>query len=166
GAHNTLSLGGGIRYSDLSFARSGNDLVLNTGVDESITLQNWYTGNRSVVNLQLIAQAMADFDASSTDPLLSRKVQQFSFAGLAERFDQSGAVSNWALTDALLDFHLGGSDTDALGGDLAYQYGKSETLAGLGLTPVQSILGHAQFGTAPQALQPLATLQEGLVKLG
>ncbi|MGH9894286.1 MAG: calcium-binding protein, partial [bacterium] len=75
-------------------------------------------------------------------------------------------LTSWSLTNALLDFHLGGSDTEALGGDLAYQYGKTGTLAGLGVTPVQSVLGHAQFGTTPQALQPLATLQEGLAKLG
>lgn len=72
---------------------------------------NWYasTGNRSVVNLPVIAQAMAEFDATATDSLLSKKIQQFSFLGLVERFDQGGAVSNWGLTNALLDFHNGGA---------------------------------------------------------
>jgi len=113
---------------------------------------------------------MADFDSTSSDPLRNNKVETFNFGGLADRFDQARAgdasLTSWSLTNALLDFHLGGSDTEALGGDLAYQYGKTGTLAGLGVTPVQSVLSHAQFGTTPQALQPLATLQEGLVKLG
>ena len=41
----------------------------------------------------------------------------------------------------LLDAHLGGSDGAALGGDLAYQYGKAGTLAGIGLPAAQSVLG-------------------------
>lgn len=67
--------------------------------------------------------------------------------------------------NVLLDKHLASSDSEALGGDLAYRYGLDGSLAGLALTPVQSILSSAQFGAAPQTLQPLAGLQEGLVKL-
>lgn len=173
GADNTLSLGGGIRYTDLSFSKSANDLMLSLGNAEQITLKDWYAtsaNNKSVLNLQMIAEAMADFDSTSSDPLRNNKVETFNFGGLADRFDQARAadasLTSWSLTNGLLDFHLGGSDTEALGGDLAYQYGKTGTLAGLGVTPVQSVLSHAQFGTTPQALQPLATLQEGLVKLG
>ena len=173
GADNTLSLGGGIRYTDLSFSKSANDLVLGLGNAEQITLKDWYaTGanNKSVLNLQMVAEAMADFDSTSSDPLRNNKVETFNFGGLADRFDQARAadstLTNWSLTNALLDFHLSGSDTDALGGDLAYQYGKTGILAGLGVTPVQSVLSHAQFATTPQTLQPLATLQEGIVKLG
>ena len=47
----------------------------------------------------------------------------------------------------LLDAHLGGSDGAALGGDLAYQYGKAGTLAGIGLPAAQSVLGAAGFGS-------------------
>ena len=173
GADNTLSLGGGIRYTDLSFSKSANDLMLGLGNADQITLKDWYAtsaNNNSVLNLQMIAEAMADFDSTSSDPLRNNKVETFNFGGLADRFDQARAadasLTSWSLTNGLLDFHLGGSDTEALGGDLAYQYGKTGTLAGLGVTPVQSVLSHAQFGTTPQALQPLATLQEGLVKLG
>jgi len=31
-------------------------------------------------------------------------------------------ITSWGLTDTLLSAHLAGSDTAALGGDLAYQY--------------------------------------------
>jgi len=34
--------------------------------------------------------------------------------------------------NTLLDAHLGGSDSEALGGDLAYRYGLSGSPAGLG----------------------------------
>jgi hypothetical protein len=67
--------------------------------------------------------------------------------------------------NTLLDAHLAGSDTEALGGDLAYRYGLTGSLAGLALTPAQGTLSSAQFGSAPQSLQPLAGLQEGLVNL-
>ena len=73
---------------------------------------------------------------------------------------------HWAVMNTLLDAHLAGSDTDALGGDLAYRYGLAGSLAELALTPVQGILAGPRFGSAPQQLQSLAQLQNSLVKLG
>jgi hypothetical protein len=69
------------------------------------------------------------------------------------------------MTNALLDAHLAGSDTEALGGDLAYRYGLAGTLAGIGTGPAQAVLGDPRFGSGAQSLQPLSALQEGLVKL-
>ena len=43
------------------------------------------------------------------------------FAAPASAFDAAGQVSGWALTNALLDARLAGRDTEAIGGDLAYQ---------------------------------------------
>jgi hypothetical protein len=65
----------------------------------------------------------------------------------------------------LLDFHLGGSDTAALGGDLAYEYGKNGNLSNVGSTGAQNVLGSAQFGSVPQTFQSLAGLQEGMDRL-
>jgi Ca2+-binding RTX toxin-like protein len=167
GTDNTLSLGGGTAYEDLRLSRSGSNLVLATGATDSVTFVNWYSAgtNRSVLNLQVIAEAMEDFDASSSDPLLNRKVQRFDFQGLVGAFEASG-LSSWALTSALLEFHLGGSDSDALGGDLAYRYGRDASLTGIGFTPAQQVLGAAQFGTQAQALGDDATLQQGAIRLG
>ena len=67
--------------------------------------------------------------------------------------------------NALLDAHLAGSDSEAIGGDLAYQYGLNGTLAGIGLTAAQEVLNAPQFGAAPQALRPLAGLQQGQYRL-
>jgi hypothetical protein len=172
GADNTLSLGGGIAYADLALEKSGNDLILDTGAGESVTLTGWYasTANHSVLNLQVMAEAMAAFDATSSDPLLNNKVEQFNFGGLVNRFDAARAtdpgVNRWALMDALLDFHLGGGDSSALGGDLAHEYGKHGNLANVGSTGAQNVLGNSQFGAAQQTFQTPAGLQEGLVKLG
>ncbi|MBI3526800.1 MAG: hypothetical protein HY067_02410 [Betaproteobacteria bacterium] len=61
--------------------------------------------------------------------------------------------------------HLSGSDTAALGGDLAYQYGKSGPLTGIGLTPAQDVINSAQFGSSAQTLRTLAELQQGQIRL-
>jgi Ca2+-binding RTX toxin-like protein len=172
GADNVLSLGGGIAYSDITLRKSGNHLVVGIGASDRITLANWYASadNHSVLTLQVIAEAMADFDAGGADPLRDNRVETFDFAGLAGAFDAARAanpgLTNWAITNALTQFHLSGSDTAALGGDLAYQYGRNGTLAGIGVNAAQEVLGDAQFGAQAQALRPLAGLQEGAVRLG
>jgi len=75
-------------------------------------------------------------------------------------------LTSWALTNALTNFQLSSSsDTAAFGGDLAYQYGKNGTLAGIGLTAAQDVIGNANLGTQTQTLQPLAGLQTGAVRL-
>jgi hypothetical protein len=64
----------------------------------------------------------------------------------------------------LLTFYLGGSDTQAIGGDLAYQYGKTGSLGNIGFTAAQSMLGNAQFGQVNQAINQVG-LSDGAVKL-
>jgi hypothetical protein len=75
-------------------------------------------------------------------------------------------LTAWDLTNALLDYHLSGSDTAALGGNLAYQYGKTGSLADVGLTAAQEIVGNARFGAQAQTLKPPSELQAGALKLG
>ncbi|WP_313951981.1 calcium-binding protein, partial [Accumulibacter sp.] len=163
----TLSLGGSLAYSDLRLRKSGNDLVLDTGARQGMAFKNWYVGtaNQTVLNLQIVAEAMADFDAGSADPLLNQKVQEFDFTGLAAAFDAAReatpGLTSWALINGLSTFHLAASDTAALGGDLAYQYGQNGTLAGIGATSARQVIGEAGFGTQAQVLRPLAGLQEG-----
>ena len=167
----TVSLGGGIAYTDLSFSKATNDLVLKIGASDQITFKDWYaaTPSKPVLNLQMIAEAMADFSAGGSDPLKDQKIENFNFAGLAGAFDAARVanpgLTSWALTNALTSFQLAGSDTAAIGGDLAYQYGKNGTLAGIGLTSAQQVIGDANFGTQAQTLRPLATIQEGAVRL-
>ncbi|MCR4304001.1 MAG: hypothetical protein NUV63_07230, partial [Gallionella sp.] len=73
---------------------------------------------------------------------------------------------SWNLTDSLLSAHLAGSDTAALGGDLAYQYNLNGALAGIGLASAQTVMNDAGFGVSPQQLHPLAELQTGTARLG
>ena len=122
-----------------------------------------------MTKLQVMADAMAGFVQGGADPLRNQKVANFNFAGLAGAFDTARAantsLTSWALTNALTSFQLAGSDTAALGGDLAYQYGKNGTLAGIGVTPALSTLSDANLGTNAQTLAPLAGLQTGSVRL-
>jgi hypothetical protein len=171
GADNTLSLGGGIAYSDLALRRSGNDLILDAGAGDQVTFQGWYasTQNRSVLNLQVVAEAMADFAPGGADPLRDQKIEQFNFAGLVTRFDQQLAanpgLTSWAVMGALLEFQTGGSDTAALGGDLAYQYGLNGSLTGVGYGTAQNALNDANFGAAPQTLNTTTAVYSGVARL-
>lgn len=166
---NTLSLGGGIRYSDLFFSKSGDDLLMHTGEQEGMVFKDWYAGNQSVLNLQLMLDATQDFDSTSSDALYNRRVQTFNFLGLVGAFDQTRAaspgVTSWDVTNALLQWHLRGSDDAALGGDLAYWYGSRRSLAGFSLQAAQEALGMPGFGSDAHSLRPFSGLQEGLVKL-
>jgi hypothetical protein len=163
----TISLGGGIRYADLTFSRSGSDLVLGAGGTDKITLASWYAGpaNRSISQIQVIAEAMPGFAIGSANALLDNCTEVFDFSRLVAAFDASGQVNGWALASALLDAHLFGSDTSAIGGDLAYQYGMKGSFSGIGLGIAQDTLGAGVFGTSPQALHSLNEVQQGTTRL-
>ncbi|MGA8006290.1 MAG: calcium-binding protein [Burkholderiales bacterium] len=169
GAQNTLSFGGGITYDDLSLSKTGNDLVVNVGQNDKMVLKDWYAGNNNVLNLQIILDATSQFDANSSDPLFNKKVETFDFLGMVNEFDQalaqSPGLTSWAMTNALLQFHLSGSDDYALGGDLAYWYGKNGGFTGISVTSAQQIIGAAGFGSDAQSLHTFDGLQEGYVKL-
>jgi Ca2+-binding RTX toxin-like protein len=168
GTDNTVSLGGGICYQDLKLRKSANDLILEVSASESLTFKNWYVGlanNKTVSTLQVILDASADYDAASSNPLLNKKVEQFDFARLAGAFDQAlaanPALSNWALTNALSSYHLNSSDSAALGGDLAYYYGKNGSLAGVNVSSAQDVIGSANLGAANQVLRAFSEISGG-----
>jgi hypothetical protein len=178
GVDNALSLGDGIGYQDLALKKSGTNLILQLGVNpqtgtaEQITLQSWYSAaanNHSVLNLLVITEAMAGYDPNSSDPLYNDKVENFDFTALVAAFDQARAANtnlqSWSLISKLTDARLWGSDAQALGGDLAYQYGLNGSLAGISLNAAQDVLGSPQFGVQAQTLQPLAGLQGGAMRL-
>ena len=170
GADNTLSLGGNFAYSDLSLNKSTNDLILKMGATDQITLKNWYLTsptNKSVINLQVVAEAIQGFTLGGADQLRNNKIENFNFANLVAAFDTAGATANWQLTDARLTTHLlAGSDTAAIGGDLAYQYGKNSNLTGMGSLNAQSVIAAASFGQTAQTLNNPTVWQAEVVKLG
>ncbi|HJV81887.1 calcium-binding protein [Noviherbaspirillum sp.] len=168
---NTVSLGKGIRYADLQFKKSSNDLILVTGTSEQITFKDWYlsTTNHSVANLQMVIEGTTDYDAASANQLNNKKIVDFDFDGLATKFEQARAanpsLTSWALSSSLLNFYLSGSDTAAIGGDLAYQYAKNGNLSSFSMTPAQALLSSTQFGTASQSLQSVSALQDSSPRL-
>ncbi|MFY9260042.1 MAG: calcium-binding protein, partial [Gallionella sp.] len=168
GTDNTLSLGKGIAYTDLALSKVNNDLIIEVGAGEQITLANWYntTANyQSVLDLQVMADAIAGFNATSTDPLLNQAVQNFNFSNIVASFDQARGTSatfqHWSMTNSLLAARLSGSDTLALGGDLAHQYGTMGTLTGMNLAAAQTALNTPNFGSQAQTLHLLQGLQGG-----
>ncbi len=163
---NTLSLGNGIKYADLMFRKDRNDLILVTGVNEQITFKDWYlsTANHSVAKLQIVIEPTSDYLPLSTNPLNNKKIKQFNFDGLANKFDQARVanrkLTSWGLSSSLSNFQVDGSDTAAIGGDLGYQYAMNGNLSMFSMNPALAILTSAQFGLANQNLQGVSSLQD------
>ena len=137
-----------------------------TGVIEQVPFKDWYlsVNNHSVANLQVVIEGTTDYNAASPIQLNNKKIEQFNFDGLVTAFDQARlanpSLTSWGLSSSLLNFYLSGSDTAAIGGDLAYQYAKNGNLSNISMTPAQALLSNASFGTASQNLQSTAGLQD------
>ncbi len=162
-ANDTITLGG-VRYDDLRLARTGNDLFINVaGTGDSLKFTNWYaaTGNGTVATLQMVVDSSDNYDASSADPLFNHRVAWFDFAALVGAFNTALAsdpsLGDWAIPDATLGVALiAGSNTHALGGDLAYHYGRDGALGALDFATATAVIGDATFGVSPQAFGPVA----------
>lgn len=167
GSGGAISLGGGLALAQLSLSRSANNLVLGMSGSDAIILKDWYaaTPQRGVVTLQMVQQASQVTAGNSLDDNL---VETFDFLGIVGEFDSALAatpgLSNWAIAQAVSDFHTGGSDTQALGGDAAYSYGT-------GLSPMPATLSTAASASPiegtliAQSMTQLVGLSEGAVKL-
>ena len=124
GSDDTLTLGGGIAYADLRLRRSGQDLVLDAGARDAITFRGWYdpvVNRKGVVNLQMVADAIAGFDP--WDRLFNRRVINFDFAGVVGLRPAQAAnpgLTSFDVAGALAGCWVSGSDTAAIGGSLAY----------------------------------------------
>jgi hypothetical protein len=171
GQKNTLSLGGHFSYADLTLQKSSNDLVLDVGANDSVTLKNWYVSPayQNIVNLQVIAASMSDYAPGSADVLRNAQVENFDFHQIVSAFDQARAgnsgISSWDVTNTLLTAHLASSDSAALGGDLAYEYGARGNLTGMGIASAQTVLSESNFGAAAQTLHPWSGLNAGITQM-
>jgi Ca2+-binding RTX toxin-like protein len=168
---NTLAVGGGALYADLLFQKTGNDLILKVGAADQITFTGYYASasNRSVNKLQVVIEGTTDYVSGSSDQTRNRKIETFNFDGLVTAFDAARtanpSLTTWALTSALAAQFLAGSDTAAIGGDLAYRYNRFGTLGDISFTPAIGILGNAGFGTTAQTLLALGSLQDTTQRL-
>jgi Ca2+-binding RTX toxin-like protein len=163
-SRNTLSLGKGIAVGDLRFEKVRGDLVLRVSASDQVTFKDWYTQpeQRTFTNLQFILEAMRGPAPASLESLAQHKVATFDFQALAEDFDAGGRVSGWALTEALLDAHLAFSDTEAVGGDLAYQYGLRGHVLRLSPGAMGEAMEDARFGQGAQAFAADPSVATGL----
>lgn len=163
---NTLSLGGNFAYGDLSLTKSSSDLILKMGTSDQITFKSWYSSssnNKSVSNLQII---LHDTQFSAANNLRDNKIETFNFADVVADFDAAGSLATWQLTESRLSTHLkSGSDSEAIGGDIAYQYGKSGSLAGMGLLATQAVLSNPNFGQTAQAFSTTTIGSAEIIKL-
>jgi Ca2+-binding RTX toxin-like protein len=188
----TLSLGGGIRYADLSLAKAGNNLILRTGSGDEIVFKDWYQGSsgqrNNVSRLQMITAATGgDYNASSTDRLRNKQAVQLDFIKLVNAFDSArasnAALSNgWAMTSASLNTaYLSGSNTQAIGGDLAWRYatlassdaatGQEASYGNLNAAGVRSAMSgmgslRAWTQNTPALVNPWIAMQAGLSLIG
>jgi len=151
----TLSIGKLINYEQLSLTKEGDSLVLNVSTSDKITLFDWYKDSlgrtKSIANLQVIAETIQGFSEDSTNDLRNNTIETFNFANVVAAFDTAGAQANWQLTESRLSTHLkSGSNTEAIGGDIAYHYGKNSNLTNMGLNATQVVLSDINFGKTTQ----------------
>jgi Ca2+-binding RTX toxin-like protein len=163
-SRNTLSLGKGIAIDDLQFEKVRGDLVLRLGASDQITFKDWYAkpDQRTFTNLQFILEAMRDGEGTGLDVLAQHKVATVGFQALATGFDAGGQVSGWALTEALLDAHWAFSDSEAVGGDLAYQYGLRGHALRLDAGAMAEVVQDPRFGSEPQGFASDPSVATGL----
>jgi trimeric autotransporter adhesin len=130
-----LSLSG-IKYADLSLSRTGNDLILSTGGQDSpndaIKLADWYSGTAasqtSIAKLQVFTEA-SDYNPTGSK-IVNRKIEQFDFAKLVLAFEtattSSTNSSKWAISSTTLtNAFVSGSDTTAIGGSSSIDYARN-----------------------------------------
>ncbi|NHZ98356.1 hypothetical protein F2P46_21930 [Massilia sp. CCM 8734] len=165
GTDNIVSLGGGIAYADLALRKSGADLILSAGAGDQITFKSWYAGpdHASVAVLQMVTAASADYLPGASSPIHDNKVETFDFMALIAQFDQNRGTlgSTWRFGASLEQFSNGGSDTAAIGGNLAYQYALNGNLATVGAAVAIAIVGSSGFGSLMQEFLPGASLNDG-----
>ena len=171
GLANVLSLGDGIAYANLSFSKSGNNLILNTGGNNAITFTNWYAGSadQNFVTLQVLEQSASTYSASSSNVLYNSDVEEFNFTKLVAAFNAAltatPTLTSWSLSNSLLTDHLSGSNTTALGGDLAYYDGLNGNLTGMNLATAVTTLGNSTYGKTAQTIDAWSGISAGSNRL-
>jgi YD repeat-containing protein len=168
-----VSLGGGIRYTDIALRKSGNDLVLELGQGDSMTFEGWYVDNSrlNIKTLQVVTAAEGgDYLAGSADRMNNRKVVSFNFEQLVARFNAAREANPnliaWSASADLNAVYLSGSDAQAIGGDMAWRYATTGSYGDLDWRAIESRLAKMGAGTwqtltVSTAVNPWTALQAG-----
>jgi VCBS repeat-containing protein len=122
GTDNTVALDSGIHLADLSLSKTGNDLILEMGNHDQINLKSWYDNSanyHSLLNLQVVAEATAEFDRTSKDA--SSRLQNFDFTAIAHAFDvargTSDTLQHWKMMDSVTTARLNTGNGEAHNSD-------------------------------------------------
>ncbi len=126
----TLSIGGGVQPDDLSLAQDGADLLLDVAGAGSIRLTRQWEADPSAwpeITLQLFGSVhLYDFTAAIGVP--------------------------GPLGDALEANRISDSDTDGIGGAIAWQYATTGSTGALSTDQLRSVLADPAFGAEPQPI--------------
>ncbi len=82
-ANDVLEVSNGIAKSAMALMKTGNDLIVDLGAGETVTLRNWYAGVRNVGTLKIIGDA-AWVPGQAGTPT---QVETLTMASLAAAFD-------------------------------------------------------------------------------
>jgi len=153
----TITIGGGTLYSNLSLEVAGSGLRLKTASSNYVYLSDWYAGTggggKAVTTLQVVIEGTRDYKPTSSNPMNSAKVVAFDFIGLVNAFDAARASGkSFDVAANLPAYRLWNSDTDAIGGAIAYQYAKTGSLGTLTNEQMRAVLNSPSFGSAGQSI--------------
>ena len=155
GAATALSIGGLTGYTQIKLDRVGNQLSIKTGRN-GVNFDDWYSGTASASRpqyLQIMTEGMRKYDPASADPTLNRKVVLYDLQGFIGAFDQAQAAGRrFVAADHLPQFFASGSDTQAYGGAVAYQYGTTGTFGALTNADLKAVTGAPGFGLQLQSI--------------
>ena len=138
-----LSLGG-VSVSDIVL--SLHDAGLRIGVTPSDGISSWQ-----------YASAPADWP-SGTLQIIGSDIRTYDLNAVVQAFYDARAqdpeITQWSAAEALQANLLSVSTTEALGGQLAYEYATSGGIGGLTTAQRQTVVDSAEFGIAPQPISP------------
>lgn len=130
----------------------------NHNYSGTIVFDDWYEADfnyEGKLTLQHVMEASDQFDTMSGDAIYGQRIVQFDLNELIRQYELQNTGSDdenpWSITDALLDAHLSSSDSEALGGDVAYRYGLGQTEM-VDPTLVANTLSNQKLGKSPQAI--------------
>lgn len=156
GNGSALSIGGGALYSNLKLTRGGTGwLYLQTSNTNKVGFIYWYDwneANKAISTLQIVIEGTQDYNPASPDPMHNRKVQWFNFQGLVAAWEASGFSSSFSVVANLPNYWIGSSDTDAIGGAIAYQYARTGSVSALTYDQMRSVIGAPEFAVSAQPI--------------
>jgi hypothetical protein len=163
GTDGTISVGGGALYSNLSLSTDGRNLTLKVG-NSALSLSQWYGGQfgeppiKSVSTLQIVIEGTRDYKPTSSNPMNNRKIQGFDFIGLVQAFDAAKAAGQtFNVATNLASYRLWSTDSEAIGGALAYQYARTGTLGALTHDQMRAVINDPAFGVSRQSITPVVS---------